>query len=124
MSGRKIVHIELSATDRKKVADFYAQAFGWGIQHQDEMNYTLFEAAEGLGGGFNPVDGTNTKQGEVVMYVDSQDIDADLAKIESLGGRTLVPKSPIPGFGWFALFTDPGGNKVGLFMGQPDQPGG
>jgi predicted enzyme related to lactoylglutathione lyase len=118
MNKRKIVHIEFSAVDRKKVSEFYAKAFDWGIQHADEMNYSMFEA-DGLGGGFNPVDGTNTKQGEVVVYLDSADIDADLANIGSLGGKTLVPKSPIPGMGWFALFADPGGNKVGLYTADP-----
>ena len=43
-------------------------------------------------------------------------------KIESLGGQTLLPKTEIPNIGWFALFADPTGNRVGLFTGLEGQP--
>jgi predicted enzyme related to lactoylglutathione lyase len=53
--------------------------------------------------------------------VASEDIDADLRKAESLGGTTVVPKTEIPQVGWFAIFKDPSGNKVGLFSGGMQQ---
>jgi hypothetical protein len=55
----------------------------------------------------------------VVVYIGTDDIEASLAKVEKLGGKTVTPKSEIPGMGWFALFTDPSGNLVGLFAGIP-----
>ena len=36
-------------------------------------------------------------------------------RAESLGAKTLMPKTSIPGIGWFALFADPTGNQVGLY---------
>ncbi|MEJ2706187.1 MAG: VOC family protein [Anaerolineales bacterium] len=113
MSDRSIVHIELSADDREKAAEFYSKLFGWEVQQIPEMNYATFRAGEGPGGGFNPVSEDNPA-GTVTIYVNSEDIEADLSKIESLGGKTLVPKTEIPTVGWFAMFMDPTGNKLAL----------
>jgi predicted enzyme related to lactoylglutathione lyase len=33
----------------------------------------------------------------------------------------VVPKTEIPGIGWFGVFTDPTGNKVGLYTAQSPQ---
>lgn len=45
------------------------------------------------------------------------DLQAYLDKPASLGGKTVVPPTPIPDVGAFALFHDPEGNLVGLFSG-------
>lgn len=113
MSDRSIVHIELSADDREKAAEFYSKLFGWEVQQIPEMNYATFSTGEGPGGGFNPISDDNPA-GTVTIYVNSEDIEADLSKIESLGGKTLVPKTEIPTVGWFAMFMDPTGNKLAL----------
>ena len=34
--------------------------------------------------------------------------------VEDLGGTSLVPPTPIPGVGSFALFQDPEGNTIGI----------
>jgi hypothetical protein len=52
-----------------------------------------------------------------MVYVGTDDIEATLAKAETLGGEILVPKSEIPGQGWFGMFSDPTGNQIGLFTG-------
>jgi len=50
-----------------------------------------------------------------IFYVQVEDINASLGKAESLGGKTLVPKVDIPGYGSFAWLSDPDGNTVGLW---------
>ncbi len=112
MSKHAICHIELPAQDRKVAATFYNEMFGWTFSHMDEMQYSTFESGS-LPGGFNPL-GETVKVGEVVVYLASIDIDADLKQIEALGGKALVPKTEIPGVGWFGIFSDPTGNKLGL----------
>jgi hypothetical protein len=57
----------------------------------------------------------------VLVYVQTDDIEATLAKVESLGGRVLVPKTEIPTVGWFGVFSDPTGNKVGLYSGKEEE---
>ena len=114
MPGNPIVHIEFSALDRVALANFYAELFGWKVEQIPEMNYATFEAQEGFGGGFNPV-GEDFPAGSTMAYIGVDDIEATLARIEAMGGKTLAPKGEIPGFGWFAIFSDPTGNKVGLY---------
>lgn len=114
-----IVHVEISAEDRQESADFYAKIFGWEMQHHDEMNYTTFSTGqENMGGGLNPVS-DDIPAGTVVVYIGSEDIEADLEKIEAHGGQTLVPKTEIPQMGWFAWFKDPSGNTLALYTNMP-----
>jgi predicted enzyme related to lactoylglutathione lyase len=117
MSKHPIVHIEFSASDPKASAKFYADLFGWKTEEIPEMNYITFEAADGPGGGFNPVS-EQVKAGDVFVYIATDDIDASLAKAKSLGGKTVMPKTEIPNTGWFAFFADPTGNTVGLYTGM------
>ena len=119
MSEHPVVHIEFSTKDREASGKFYEDLFGWKVEQMPEMNYATFEAEGGPGGGFNPVTKDNPA-GTVVVYIGTDDIDASLAKAESLGGKTLVPKSEIPNYGWFGMFQDPTGNVVGLYtaMGE------
>jgi predicted enzyme related to lactoylglutathione lyase len=122
-----IVHIEFPAANPAAAAKFYADAFDWQLQSAPEFDYHMFSAQGGPGGGFvkvsdepNPVN-VNYKIGEPLIYVQTDDIDASLAKIESLGGKTLLPKTEIPQTGWWALFADPAGNRVGLFTSMSPQ---
>lgn len=114
MAGHPIVHIELSSKDRAKDSKFYSDVFGWTMQEYPEMDYTTFEATGGPGGGFNPVRADNPA-GTVLVYIDSDDIDADLEKIRKHGGKVLMGKTEIPNTGWFSLFEDPTGNKMALY---------
>ncbi len=114
MSKHSIVHIEIPSANAEESGKFYSQLFGWKITPVPEMNYTLFEPEDGPGGGFTAVDG-NTKVGDVLLYVDSDDIEADLKKAETLGARVLMPKSEIPQVGWYGVFTDPTGNMIALY---------
>jgi uncharacterized protein len=113
---RSIVHIEIPSADREANSEFYAEMFGWSFTNYDEFNYTTFEA-NGIGGGLNPVK-DDFQPGDVIFYVESSDIDADLKKAEALGGKVSMPKHEVPGFGHFAIFTDLTGNRIGLWMNQ------
>jgi predicted enzyme related to lactoylglutathione lyase len=49
-----------------------------------------------------------------------EDIDAALAKVEQLGGKTVKPRQDIGGgMGFTAYFTDPEGNLMGLYQMAP-----
>jgi predicted enzyme related to lactoylglutathione lyase len=122
MTKRNIVHIEIPSANLEASGKFYEALFGWKITPMPEMNYTLWEPAEGPGGGFNPL-GESTQPGDILIYVDSADIEADLKNTEAFGGRTIIPKSEIPGVGWFGIFTDPTGNRIALYTSKdPEFP--
>ncbi len=113
MNKRPVVHLEIPAADRALAARFYSELFGWETQDMPHMNYTTFESGS-LEGGFYPLS-AQTKPGDVLFYIHSDDIEADLKLIEEKGGKTVLSKTEIAGVGWFAFFSDPTGNRIGLF---------
>lgn len=114
MSKRNIVHVEIPAADVNSAGKFYQELFGWKIQPIPDMNYTMWEDGSGAGGGFPQVS-DESPAGQVLIYIDSDDIEADLKKAEKLGGKLVHPKTEIPGMGWYGMFQDPTGNVIGLY---------
>ena len=114
MSKRNVVHVEIPAANLEAAGKFYESLFGWNIQHMPEMNYTMWEDGSGSGGGFPAVSAENPA-GQVLVYIDSDDIEADLKNVAQLGGKVLRVKTEIPQMGWFAIFQDPTGNALALY---------
>jgi len=117
MSKRNVVHVEIPAADQAITGKFYQELFGWKLTPMPEMNYTMWEAGDASGGGFPAVSDENPA-GQVTIYIDSDDIEADLRNVEKLGGTVLHPKTAIPGFGWYGLFRDPTGNVLAVYTGM------
>lgn len=111
--ANSVVHFEVTGKDGKKLQEFYSNAFGWTINADNPMNYGIVEAqdGQGIGGGISGGDGNST---QVTFYVGVDDPQAVLNKIESLGGKTVVPVTEIPEMVTFAQFADPEGNVVGI----------
>ena len=114
MSKRNVVHVEIPAADVQAAGKFYQELLGWKIQHDDQLNYSMWEAGDGSGGGF-PVVSEEAPAGKVLVYIHSDDIEADLKRVEELGGKVIHPKAEIPQTGWYAFFQDPTGNVLGLY---------
>jgi predicted enzyme related to lactoylglutathione lyase len=119
MSNHPIVHIEIPAKDTKAAGKFYGDLFDWKIESDEMYNYVQFQAEGGPGGGFVDVGQSNApveyKTDSLLVYVSTDDIDATLAKAESLGGKILMLKTEIPQVGWWGVFSDPSGNRIGLY---------
>ena len=114
MSKRNVVHIEIPASNVPGAAQFYEKLFGWKMETVPEFDYTMWADGGGYGGGFNKVS-DQYPVGQILVYIDSDDIDADLEQVEKSGGVIVTPKSEIPGTGWYALFKDPTGNTLALY---------
>lgn len=114
MSKRNVVHVEIPALNVEAAAAFYRNLFGWKIDTVPEMNYTMWEAADGSGGGFPAVSADNPA-GQVLVFIHSDDIEADLKNVSHLGGKVLHPKTEIPHTGWYGIFQDPTGNVLALY---------
>jgi predicted enzyme related to lactoylglutathione lyase len=110
-----VVHWEIGGRDLDTMAAFYRDLFGWESAGFD-ADYRLVDLEEGIGGGLMRCrEGMPTY---VTIYVAVDDLDATLAKVTELGGTSLLPPTPIPGVGAFALFQDPEGNTIGIL--RPD----
>jgi predicted enzyme related to lactoylglutathione lyase len=114
MSKRNVVHVEIPSANVDAAGKFYQELFGWKLSSVPEMNYTMWEDGSGSGGGFPQVSDENPA-GQVLVYIDSEDIEADLKKVEKLGGKVIHPKVEIPQMGWYGVFQDPTGNVLALY---------
>ena len=113
MGKREFVHVELPTQDGAAMRKFYGDIFGWEFSHMDSPEYWSF-ATDGLGGGLSEVN-DQVKPGDVLLYIGSEDIEADLKAIQATGGQVVMPKTEIPTIGWMAMFSDPTGNVLGLY---------
>lgn len=111
-----ICHIEWASNNLERSKTFFSGLFDWSLEPWGE-GYLVFTPPEGVGGGINKVEKVVAGESPVV-YVEVEEIEPYLKKAKALGGGVAVPKTEIPGMGWFAHVTDPDGNVVGLFQGR------
>jgi len=114
----KVVHFEVVGKDGKGLQNFYSKSFDWEINTDNPINYGIVSASgEGnIGGGIAATqDGS---AGYATFYIEVDDLQASLDKVESLGGKTVVPVTEIPGMVTYAMFTDPEGHLVGLVKSE------
>ena len=118
MATGDFCHIQFSSTDIEKTKTFFKTIFGWTFQDIPGFEtYAMFQTPNGLGGGVDT--GPNAEppsdQGPII-HIETDDIDATLAKINKMGGKTIAPKMKISDeFGHAALFLDNVGNRFGLW---------
>ena len=111
-----VVHFEIAGKNGSTLRDYYTKLFGWQFQIWGEVDYGLVAPGaetKAIGGGVGACP-PNSKP-YVTVYIQVADVQASLDKAAKLGGRVVLPPTPIPGVGTNALFTDPEGNMVGLF---------
>jgi uncharacterized protein len=127
-----VVHFEMPAHDRSRMADFYTSVFGWEAKllGEDMGNYVTVSTGpvneEGrplmpgtINGGFFPVkDDYPAQYPSVVIAVD--DIKKSIEKVNKSGGKVLGEPVEIPGFGLYVSFFDTEGNRVSIL--QPSMP--
>jgi predicted enzyme related to lactoylglutathione lyase len=118
MAQGDVCHIEFSTTDIGRTRRFYEEIFGWTVQMIPGFEtYAMFTTPDGVGGGFDagPNADRPTDKGPIV-HIEVGDIEATLKEIEKHGGKTIAPKTKISDeLGYFALFLDNVGNRVGLW---------
>ncbi|MEI6045391.1 MAG: VOC family protein [Chloroflexota bacterium] len=120
MSHHAIVHLELSASDLDETKEFYHELFGWKVKPVKGADYEVFQPSRGPGGAFIQVGSAGMKPGEIRVYIESDDVAANLEKVEELGGKVIIPETIVPGVGIIGVFTDPTGNKLTLIHFQLD----
>jgi uncharacterized protein len=133
-----VVHFEMPAKDKKRVADFYSNVFGWQMtQLGEEMgNYLLANTTEtdettrmaktpgAINGGFFEYQekvGFNIPH--LVISVDN--LEDAMKAVEEAGGKIIGGASgpgeidDIPGIGRYISFEDSEGNHVGMLQPSP-----
>ncbi|MET4093848.1 VOC family protein [Arthrobacter sp. UYCu712] len=119
-----VIHFEIPAEDEGRAREFYTSAFGWEVGAVPEMSYAMIKTTPTDATGVPSVPGSINggmfrREGELtspIVTVDVDDIDAALAKINSVGGSTVLPREQVGTMGWAAYFKDTEGNIVGLWQ--------
>ncbi len=123
-----VVHFEMPAEDRKRMADFYAKVFGWktqmlGPEMGDYVLATTTEPDETgrpkspgaiNGGFFSKSDDKPEQHPSVVIAV--EDIEEHMKEVEKAGGKVLGEPAEIPGVGLYVAFIDTEGNRVSMLQ--------
>jgi len=122
MAHGDITHIDIPVSDMERAKEFYSELFGWQINEAPGFEgYPMWQAPNKIsGGGLAPrSDGFTQPR----SYVEVDSIDETLATVTAQGGSVVMERSPISETSWWAIFTDPDGNAVGLYEGATDTSG-
>lgn len=113
MAG-SVVHYEVPAADVERATSFYGRLFGYevGPSAMEGFEYRMFQTGEGEGGAIMQSESPGSG---LVVYLDTDDIDASVSKVRELGG-TADDKQPVPTHGWFAACKDTEGNRFSLWQ--------
>jgi len=110
-----VVWFQITGHDAAGLRSFYGDLFGWRFEQQEYADYGFVANHEpGIPGGVGKAE--NGPAG-VTFYVGVDDQAAALAKAERLGGKAVMPPTPLPNGTTIAFFSDPEGNVVGLSGG-------
>ncbi|MEM8895992.1 MAG: VOC family protein [Bacteroidota bacterium] len=110
---------EIPATDVPRAIDFYQEILSISIEHMEfpglEMGLLPYEGQMVTGVIMKGDDSKPSTEGVTVYLNGGEDLQVILDKVEGNGGEIIVPKTPhADEVGFFALFLDSEGNKMGL----------
>jgi len=120
----KVVHFEIPFDDQQRAQKFYQEVFGWQINKFPDMDYYLVTTTPSdenmrpkepgaINGGLLKKDPTGEHP---VLVIDVPSIDEHIKKIESAGGKVVMPKMEIGDFGLYARVSDTEGNVIGIWQ--------
>lgn len=117
-----VVHFEIPADDVERAKKFYRQIFGWEITSVPEMNYNIVNTTPtennmpkspgAINGGLMKRQGENAP----VIVINVSSVDDYLKKIESVGGKVVLPKMQVGDMGLYARVMDTEGNVIGIWQ--------
>jgi uncharacterized protein len=108
---------ELMTPDPEGAKIFYSKLFGWSMRDRELPNgtYTTCQVDEHSVAGITktPADAPSMPAAWG-CYVTVKDLDETLALVASLGGRTIMPATVVPGVGRMAVLQDPQGAVLSI----------
>jgi uncharacterized protein len=112
MAKGEVTHYEIAATDVDRAQRFWEGVFGWsfGDAGMPGMDYRMARVSDVAGVALQ-----QGKPGYPNVYLDTDDIDAAIAKARELGGEA-ADKQPVPTHGWFSACKDSEGNAFYLWQ--------
>src|SRR3954464_13641099 len=102
--GQPVVHFEIIGKDGPKLISYYSELFGWDIDAGNPMGYGVVQRdgntnADGAGTAGTVAGGPEDYEGHTMFSAGVPDVEAGLAKAESLGGTRVMGPDEVPGRG-------------------------
>jgi predicted enzyme related to lactoylglutathione lyase len=128
MQKNPVVHFEMPYKDAKRVAQFYSEVFGWGMNNAGAAmgNYVVAQTAQtdannmvqtpgAINGGF--YDATKAAS-EPSVVISVEDMQASMEMVKKAGGEILGEPQEIPGIGLWVSFRDSESNRVSMLQAK------
>lgn len=115
---------DLMSKDPADSKAFYGDLFGWTAQDVPAgpgQVYTLFMRGEDMVAGLGEMAPEMQEQGVPPIwnsYIGVDDVDAVVARVESLGGTVFMPPMDVMESGRMAMIADPSGGGVSLWQAK------
>jgi predicted enzyme related to lactoylglutathione lyase len=114
--GAPVDWFEVLGADAERTQRFYSELFGWTMAATGTPGYHLVPAEEaGIGGGL----GGGARDVWATVYAKVPDVEATLAKAESLGASRVYGPNQVDDHTRTGAFRDPAGNVFGVYE-HPD----
>lgn len=110
------VWMQLASSTGRGIVGFYEAVLGWSAAESSEEfgGYFMFFTPAGLpAAGAMPMEQPSS---DWLLYVQTGDIEASLAKADAAGGSILQGVQPIADLGTMAIVADPSGCAIGLWQ--------
>jgi uncharacterized protein len=124
----KVVHFEIPMDDTERAQKFYKELFGWEIIPAQGMPYWMVHTvacdenmmpkeAGAINGGMLKRDAEKDPSGvHPVIVIKVEDADEHCKKVESAGGKVVMPVVQVGDMGKYARVQDTENNVIGLWQ--------
>ena len=112
-----VVHVELLSKDPEATKKFFSQVFGWKFDDVPRMDYAMFQAPAAPNGGLRKPQGSEMPG--TMNFIMVENLDQSISKITKAGGKIVMPKQEVAGWGWSAAFQAPGGVVQAVWQATP-----
>jgi len=120
----KVVHFEIPFDEAERAQKFYQDVFEWEINKFPDMDYYIATTGPSdekghqkepgaINGGLLKKDPTGNHP---IIVIDVPNIEEHIKKVESAGGKSVMPPMNIGEFGMYARVADTEGNVIGLWQ--------
>jgi predicted enzyme related to lactoylglutathione lyase len=120
MDLHSICHVEIRTRDLSKAKAFYSQVFDWKLA-DISPSYAMIDTGKEPAGGIVQVSASECPLG-VCNYALVADCAATGRRAAEIGGRIIVPKKEVPGYGSFVDTIDPWGNELAFWQAAGTSP--
>jgi hypothetical protein len=119
----KTVWVEIPVKNIERAAKFYGKVFEREYTISDDgtrKTTTLTDTSEaGVGFSLNETANFEPSDKGALVYLDcGEDLAPVLARVGNEGGKVVMPKTDMGGYGFYAMFQDCEGNVLALYSAK------